>query len=169
MLGGWWMGGCPSACALRGQIKCVPTSSNLSWQQYGHSEISREKNRILCDMQHLGWMHLSNVDIIYVQISCVLLDSIFNIHLHIIIKGQTDICQQDDEQNIIFTQASHIKCKVASSLDTGSVWRLYWVRLLHIDLGLSVTILTFFTMMDSFQHLPAASLRVWARCHVYNV
>ena len=91
---------------------------------------------------------------------CVLLASIFifNIHLHIIIKGQTDICQQDEKQNIIFTQASHIKCKVASSLDTGSVWRLYWVRLLHIDLGLSVTILTFFTMMDSFQHLPAASL-----------
>ena len=51
----------------------------------------------------------------------VLLASIFNIHLHIVIRGQTGICQQDVKQNIIFTQASHIKCKVASSLDTGSV------------------------------------------------
>ena len=86
---------------------------------------------------------------------CVLLASIFNIHLHIFIRGQTGICQQDVKQNIIFTQASHIKCKVASSLDTGSVWRLYWRRLLHIDLGLSVTILTFFTMMDRFSTLTS--------------
>ena len=95
---------------------------------------------------------------------CVLLASIFNIHLHIFIRGQTGICQQDVKQNIIFTQASHIKCKVASSLDTGSVWRLYWRRLLHIDLGLSVTILTFFTMMDRFSTLTSRL----PPCHVYN-